>query len=164
MVPPFTVPPLSMLLGYDALTAFGQQVPDGNAPIDDLSINHATALLLKHQCYVTPTPGLHFQDMPFNAMMQGFCKWPELTSTSPLGCHLGIYKSLLEDVYKSKKTSKKQQANEPLPALPAEYDGSHVMYMIHSLLQLSILHCHTFDHCQVVWNLFLEKDISKPLE
>jgi len=69
---PFTVPPLSTLLGYDALTPFGQQILDGTAPIDDLSINHATALLLKHQHYATPTPGPHFQDMPFDAMMQGF--------------------------------------------------------------------------------------------
>jgi len=30
---PFTIPPLSMLLGYDALTPFGQQVLDGNAPL-----------------------------------------------------------------------------------------------------------------------------------
>jgi len=60
------------------------------------------------------------------------------------------------------KTPKKQQANKPSPALPAEYDGSHVMHMIHYLLQLSILHCHTLDHWWVVWNLFLEKDISNP--
>jgi len=159
---PFTVAPLSMLLGYDALTAFGQQVLDGNAPINNLSINHATALLLKHLHYATPTPGPHYQDMPFDKMMQGFCKWPKCTSTSLLGRHLGIYESLLKDVYKSKKTPKKQQSNEIASSPSAAYDGSNVMQMNHTLLQLYILHCHTFDWWRVVWNLFLEKDIGNP--
>jgi len=139
-----------MLLGYNALTPFGQQVLDRNAPIDELSINHATTLLLNNLHYAVPTPGLHFQDMPFDEMMQGFCKWPKHTSTSPLGCHIGIYKLLLKDVYKSKKTPKKQQDNETPSSPTTAYDGSNIMQMIHILLQLSILHGHTFDWWQVV--------------
>jgi len=62
---PFMIPLLSTLLGYDGLSLFGQQLLNGSAPLDQLPINHATALLSKHQSYTTPTPGPHFQDVPF---------------------------------------------------------------------------------------------------
>jgi len=35
-----------------------------------------------------------------------------------------------------------------------------VARMIHQLNQLAVIHCHTFNCCKVVWNLFLEKDIG----
>jgi len=53
---PFTIPPLSTLLGYDALTPFEQQVLDGNAPLADIPINQTTRLLIQHQHYATPQP------------------------------------------------------------------------------------------------------------
>ncbi len=40
--------------------------------------------------------------LEFEALMSGFKKWPEHTTTSPSGCHLGVYKSLLKDHHNEK--------------------------------------------------------------
>ncbi len=82
---PYTVPPLAPLLEYSGLTPFGQQILHGTAAIDELPLNHHTKLLLKHQEYCTPLTQPTHQDMPYDQLMQGFCKWKERTSTSPSG-------------------------------------------------------------------------------
>ncbi len=90
------IPLLAKLLYYNSLTPFGQQVLDGTANLHNLDISHHTRLLLHHQ--KAPKP------MPFKEMMKGFQKWPECTSTSPSGCHLGIYKLLLKDLHSDHRT------------------------------------------------------------
>jgi len=94
---PYTQEPLKTLLGTNSLTNFGDSIHRGH-PIDpELPIDPTTWLLLEHQQNAIPTLINHTHPMPFEAVIQGFKKWPEKTSTLPSGCHLGIYKTLLKD-------------------------------------------------------------------
>jgi len=82
---PYTVPPLTDLLGTDSLTQFGEQLLLGTADLDTLQVSPHTKLLLKHHRRKYP----QFKDthlpLRFEELMQGFKKWPERTSTSPSG-------------------------------------------------------------------------------
>jgi len=158
---PFTVPPLTNLLKYDGLTPFGSAVIQGTADLDDLNINHSTRLLLKHQKSCTPANIPRFKEMPYDALMQGICKWKERTTTSPSGWHLGIYKALLKDDHQPKKKKTNPTAWNPHPPTTTtttppttnpERNGSDVMQMIHKLLVMAVHHCHTFER----WTKILE--------
>jgi len=93
----YTIPPLSQLLQYNALMDFGEAIHEGTTQIDELEIEDVMKLFLKHQhCKMTPTEKSEHL-LEFKRLMQGYHKWPECTSTSPSGQHLGIYKSLLKD-------------------------------------------------------------------
>jgi len=110
--------------------------------------------------------------MPYNDMMQGFRKWKERTTTSPSRRHLGIYKALLKDNTKTK--TKNEQINKTHPTMqpphatgtessqPPEWNGSDIVQLIHKLLVMAVRHCHTFQQWQIIWNLFIEKDIGNP--
>jgi len=90
---PYTVPPLYTLLNPNSLTPFGQQVLKGTPDIQSLNVSHHAKLLLRHQ-QAWPQQHLpRFHNLTFDDMVAGFQKWPEWTSTSPSGRHLGIYKS-----------------------------------------------------------------------
>jgi len=84
--------------------------------------------------------------------MVGFKKWPERTATSPSGWHLGIYKSMLKDL--QTKDDKKEN--------PPKLCGIQVMHSIFAMLQLVVKHTHTFQCWQVIWNMYLEKDVGSP--
>jgi len=99
---PYTVPPLSSLLNYDILTPFGKLILDGTVDIQGLDVSHHTKLLLQHQQAWPQSHLPKFHNLTFEDMIAGFQKWPEHTSTSPLGQHLGIYKSLAKDANQSK--------------------------------------------------------------
>jgi len=99
-------------------------------------------------------------------MLKGFCKWPERTSTPPSGWHLGIYKSLAKDSNKrsSKRKSQTTQTNlQPNKKQKTpEYNGAHVLRIVHQLLTMAVQHCHTFDHWTTIWNFFIKKDLGNP--
>jgi len=164
---PYMVPPLAPLLGYSRLTQFGQQVLHGTADLDKLSLSHHTKLLLRHQQYCTPLTQPMYQQMPYEQLMQGFCKWKECTSTSLSGRHLGIYKALLKDENREQPRERKtnltmrpdtEGPNTDTPPV----NGSDVMHLIHKMLILAIRHCHTFKRWTKIWNFFIEKDIGNP--
>jgi len=85
--------------------------------------------------------------LEFEPLMQGFQKWPECMTTSPLGCHLGIYKSLLKDL----------PPKDPPPDLPPHTYGTDIMYYIYCLLQLALQCTYIFQQWCTVWNMYLEK-------
>ncbi len=163
---PYTVPPLSTLLNYDSLTPFGSQVLHGTADLNALDVSHHTKLLLQHQKMTLPSRRQRFHNMPFEAMLDGFRKWPERTSTSPSGRHLGIYKSLAKDANKkqSKKkpnsTTNRTQTNQT-PKAP-KHNGAHVLQIIHQLLVMAVNHCHTMERWTTIWNFFIEKELGNP--
>jgi len=142
-----TISPLSTLLNPDSLTPFGGKVLQGTADLQHLDVSHHTKLLLHHQ---RAWPQLHlpkFHHLTFDDLIMGFWKWPEHTSTSPLGLHLGIYKLLAKDANCSKsrnKVSNKTAATSAKPK-PPEHDGKNVLQLIHQLLKMAIQHCHTYD-------------------
>jgi len=94
---PYTIPPLSQLLRYDALTEFGDEIHAGTADLDALDVEEATRLLLRHQQSKMTSTEKNEQPLDFEQLMNGYHKWPEHTTTLPSGRHLGIYKSMLKD-------------------------------------------------------------------
>jgi len=144
---PFTIPPLSSLLGFGGLTPFGEQITQG-APIPtDIPLDPATHLLLTHQKTLIPPTELQTHPLDFELLMKGFKKWPECTTTSPSGQRLGIYKSLLKDLPPS---------NPPPDYEPRTY-GIDIMRYIYHLLKLALQHTHAYERWKVVWNMYLEK-------
>jgi len=73
---PFTIPPLSDLLGFDGLTPFGKQITQG-APIPaDIPLDLATRLLLTHQRTLIPPTELQTHPLDFELLMKGFKNGP----------------------------------------------------------------------------------------
>ncbi len=159
---PYTIPPLSDLLKPDSLTPFGRQVLNGTADLPRLTISYHTKLLLQHQQAWQQSHLPRFHDITFDDMIAGFRKWTERTSTSPSGRHLGIYKSLIKDANKKKPKQTKKTNKATTKQQPPEYNGKHVLQLIHQLISMAIQHCHTYDRWRTIWNLFLEKDIGIP--
>jgi len=148
---PYTMSPLRDLLQYDGLTEFGDQVFNGNLP-QDLEIDPTTCLLLEHQQSLLKPDEETNIALTFEELMVGFKKWPERTATSPSGWHLGIYKSMLKDL----------PAKDNDKANPPKLRGLQVMHSIFAMLQLAVKHTHTFQRWQVIWNMYLEKDVGSP--
>jgi len=74
---PYTVPPLTDLLGTDSLTDFRDQLLHGTANLDTLQVSKHTKLLLQqHQCKYPKYKDTQLP-MRFEELMQGFRKWPE---------------------------------------------------------------------------------------
>jgi len=102
------------LLNYNSLTPFGAQVLQGTADLNELPILQHTKLLLQHQKTWLLKDHQQFHQLSYAAMLDGFWKWPKCTSTSPSGCHLGIYKSLTKDAnWKDKKCTQAQPEQQP---------------------------------------------------
>jgi len=151
---PFTQEPLKSLLQYDGLTPFGDDVFHGRPIPPDLNLPPMTQLLLEHQKGQLQPNETPKHELQFDDLMQGFKKWPERTSTSPSGRHLGIYKSLLKDF---PPPTKKE---DPKP--PERTYGITMMQTIFNMLYMAVRHTHTYDRWKVIWNMFLEKDIGNP--
>jgi len=129
---PYTQEPLKSLLSTDSLTPFGEWINRGEPIEPTLPIDHTTQLLLEHQKNALPTLIDRSHPMTFDDVIQGFKKWPEKTTTSPSGRHLGIYKTLIKDQHH-------EQPREPVTT-----KGIDIMQDIHRLLILAIKHTHTF--------------------
>jgi len=148
---PFTIDPLKTLLQNDGLSEFGESIFHGEPIPQDLPISEHTRLLLQNQCSLLPPATTQMAKLlEFKPLMSGFQKWPEQTMTSPSGCHLGIYKSLLIDKHMEK------------PGGPPQPRGIDIMYDIFWLLVLAVKHTHTFHRWRMIWNMYLEKDPSQP--
>jgi len=144
---PFTRPPLSELLSTCGTNAFADQIFQGLPIPPNLDIDPATRLLLQNQKSLLLPGERTAQPLDFELLMKGFRKWPERTTTSPSGRHLGVYKSLLKDL---------PPTNPPPNIEPRTY-GIDVMRYIYRLLQLAVKHTHTYERWSVVWNMYLEK-------
>jgi len=140
---PFTTAPLSKLQKYDSITPFAKEVVKGTADIDSLPLDCATKAFLQHQKHPT-----HFRAKPqplnFDKLTKGFKKWPEKTSTSPSGRHLGVYKSLLKDVHRKDKNKQSNAALQTSTQSEAnKRRGIDIMTLVYQILQLAVKHTHT---------------------
>jgi len=149
---PFTQQLLTTLLGFDGIMAFGEQILAGHPISSDLELLAATQLLLKHQCSLLSPNECMDHPMEFEKLMQGICKWPECTMTSPSGHHLGIYKVLLKD---------KPPTNPPPEYIPRTH-GTDMMHYVFRLMKLAVKHTFPYKHWWKVWNMFLEKEPGNP--
>jgi len=150
---PYMVPPLSDLLGFDRLTPFGDAIFRGDPIPNHIPIDSATRLLLMSQRSLLKPNEQSKHPTDFESLMKGFKKWPERTTTSPSGRHLGIYKSLLKD----------HPPKDPPPDLPPRTYGIDVMRCVYHLLQLTLKHVHVYERWKTVWNMYLEKKPGNPM-
>jgi len=147
---PYTVDPLTTLVPNDGLSNFGETIFRGEPIPPDLPISEPTRLLLQHQRNLLPPQTQTMKPLEFEPLMAGFRKWPEQTTTSPSGRHLGVYKSLLKDKHN------KKPGEIPKPK------GIDIMYDIFRMLVLAVKHTHTFNRWRTIWNMYLEKDLGTP--
>jgi len=154
---PFTMEPLRHLLQYDGLTKFGKLVSQGWAQLEELPLDDATKALLQHlKCKATNHDLEH--PLIYEDLQNRIKKWPEKTTTSPSGCHLGIYKSLQRHVQTKAKIKAllPDQANAPIK------QGRDVLFLIFDIMSLALKHTYTLERWKTVWTMFIEKELGNP--
>jgi len=154
----FTQEPLCTLINDNCTSEYAQQILSGTAQIDDLPIDEHTKDLLHHlKAKTSPSEQTHHPLDP-DLIIQGFKKWPERTTTSPSGRHLGIYKALAKHFPPPKDETK---TNEPKDNHPLQ-SGNDVLKLIIWMMQLAVTHTHTYDRWKTIWTLLLEKEAGNP--
>jgi len=137
---PFTVAPLSNLLQYDSLTMFGDKILHGHVHLDRLPFNEPTQALLQHlQDKSSDEKRRH--PLVYEELQIGIKKWPEKTTTSPSGYHLGIYKSLQCHVIS--KEDQNSLLTQPTPDIITQ--GCDVLYLIFDIMSLALRHTYTLN-------------------
>ena len=111
---PFGSGILYNLMGYSGISAAAKEIVCG----DFLEKDDIPNLLPEtHQVIAEMAMPEVFKMDPKNKLsieimtgdfIQGFKKWKESTSTSPLGCHLGHYKAIIKDTEDQEQSSKKE--------------------------------------------------------
>jgi len=90
----FTISPLRELIDNECTSPYSRQILQGTADIEALPIDQYTKDLLK-QLKTKMSPNKNpSHKINSEEMIKGFKLWPERTTTSPSGRHLGIYKAL----------------------------------------------------------------------
>jgi len=156
---PFTVEPLNWLLQYDGLTPYGDHITQGK-PFNLHDFNEPTCAILKNlqrkvQADPSPAPFLDH-----TTLLNGIKKWPERTTTSPSGRHLGLYKALGKHVIERRQSDKGQA---PQASNPHELnDGRDVLYIIFDLMTLALRQAYLLKRWRKVWTIFIEKELGNP--
>jgi hypothetical protein len=146
---PFTVPPLNVQVDYGASTASCELMLDSaynSELLDDL-----TLLLTDHFRLLNRQDVLPFT-ITSDAMMDKYNFWPESTTTSPSGRHLGHFRALLPNL---KPDTKKKH-----PLLESKRESLVTIH--HSLTAFALAHCHSFHRWKKVVNVMLEKEPGIP--
>ena len=148
---PLTRPPLSMAVQYNGSGIQAQAILDGT--YDSTSLAEPTALFINHlqqKSLQTLDDNITTKDV-----LGKLKTWPERTTTSPSGIHLGHYHAMW------RKTGCIGGDDDPegqqiLDAQEALQYG-HTM-----LLQYSLKHSYSFQRWSSVVNVMLEKDPGNP--
>jgi len=160
---PFTQAPLNHLLQYDGLTAFGESVFKGWDLLTHHQFDEPTRAILQNMHNKLPTTNHPPQLLDYELLMNGIKKWPERTTMSPSGRHLGIYKTLQKHVRRKKSDNPNQQKmmdnEEPLGALK---QGRDVLFLIFDIMSLAIKHTYLLQRWCTVWTMFIEKEMGNP--
>jgi len=159
---PFTQALLKWLLQYDGLTPFGELIYQGHSnlmlhPFDELT----KAILQNLQIKIPHWPQTS-HPLNYDCLLDGIKKWPEHTTTSPSGCHLGIYKALSKHVVwqKDKDNTDPMTPNENNIGMLKQ--GRDILYMIFDLMLIMLLHTYPLQHWCKVWTMFIEKELGNP--
>jgi len=155
----FTEAPLHDLINNECTSEFTLQVLQGTADIDNLPVDQYTKDLLVHLKTKVGPSETTGKPLDTDELIQGFKRWPERTSTSPSGRHLGIYKSLAKHFPPPKDL--KNPAPPPVPPDPLQ-SGNDILKLIIMMMDLAVTHTHTYNQWKTIWTLLLKKDIRDP--
>jgi len=155
---PFTVEPLTHLLQYDGLTMFGDRILQGRVDLEALPIDEATRALLANMRDKTKNDDDRQHPLIYDELQKGIKKWPEKTTTSPSGRHLGIYKSLQKHVLSKEAL----EALSPSQSAAPLKQGRDVLFLIFDIMALTLRHTYTLNRWKTVWTLFIEKELGNP--
>jgi len=152
----FTRNPLRTLINDKCTSNFAKQVLAGTANLEDLSIDDYTKDLLRHlKTKVSPTEN-PANPLDSDDLIQGFKRWPEKTTTSPSGRHLGIYKSLAKHFPPPKDKNNPEPFPEPQEPVNC---GNNILKLLIMMMDLAVT---TYDRWKTIWTLLLEKDTGDP--
>jgi len=143
--------PLWSLINDTGTTEFSQQIWAGTTDIDGLPINEYTKDLLFHlKSNVPPTKNPN-HPLDTDSIISGFKMWPERTSMSTSGWHLGIYKLL------AKNFPLPKNKDNPVPPEPPDpiQCGNDILKLLITMLNLAMTHTHTYDQWKTIWTLLL---------
>jgi len=154
---PFTIDPLARMVQYDGVTPFGNLIFRGKVDLDALPVDAATRAVLKHLSDKLPLQTDHLHPINYDELQNGIKKWPEKTTTSPSGRHLGIYKSLQRHVLEKKNEN--QPSSTPPEGLT---QGRDVLFLIFDVMSLALKHTYTLERWKTVWTIFIEKEPGNP--
>jgi hypothetical protein len=142
---PFTVSPLDVQVDFGASTAFCEAMLTGD--YDTRALDDLTALLVSNFQALTQRDVLS-SAITSKEMMDKYKFWPESTTTSPSGRHLGHYRALLLNL--SSTTVKKKGA--------LERKREALVAVHHALLSFALSHGYSYSPWQKVVNVMLEKE------
>jgi len=111
---PFTTDPLNQLLQYDGLTSFGNMIYKGKHLLSHYQFDKPTTAILLYNLHQKVPIDASTHSLDYSSLLDGIKNWPEHTTMSASGHHLGIYKTLGKHVAKS--CTKTDQTSIPTPA------------------------------------------------
>jgi len=160
---PFMQAPLNHLLNYDGLTFFSEAVFQGHEIPMHHNFDEQTKAILTNLHNKLPSATQPPHHLDYKLLMNGIKKWPECTTTSPLGRHLGIYKTLQKHMLKQKKGSQNDQDNaeeeEPMGMLK---QGRDILFLIFDIMSIAIKHTYPLKRWRTVWTMFIKKELGNP--
>jgi len=153
----FTKDPLKRLLNYDGLTAFGERITNGQSLGTIHNFDEPTTAILQNLKRKTPAPSHLDPKLDYSQLLTGIKKWPECTTTSPSGRHLGIYKTLAKHVITKDKDAPPKPASEG-----GITQGQDVLFLIFDLMSIALIHTYPLERWRQVWTILIEKEIGNP--
>lgn len=150
---PFTTEPIKSRLGTCATSQFVQDILDGKVDTEDLELNEAATAILQ-QLSKRLSNSLIDIDISTEDIIKGYKKWPEYTSTSPSGCHLGIDKAMLRFQRTQEKVA---EESTKLPPYMRYFEIK--AFIINSALKTG----HVYQRWTKVVNALIEKIPGTPL-
>jgi hypothetical protein len=149
---------LAQMLGHSGVTSTCNEIVNRQYDTTQLPTNIAEICNQLQRKRHTQSP-----HMPMSAMMDGFQKWRESTTTSPSGKHLGIYRTLTRaasNYYDLPSNAPKDRGdNNAQNKTTAEL----ALQIQNHLINLAIKHTHSYRRWQNINNLFIEKLPGYPL-
>jgi len=156
---PFTTEPLSCLLEYDGLTAYGTKISQGRPQFDRHNFDESTKVILENLKQKVQPGNDITHNLDYDGLMNGIKKWPERTMTSPSGQHFGIYKTLRKHVLEKPK----KKCGEPEPPPPERiHQGHDIMFLIFDIMSITLHHAYPLKRWQTVSMIFIEKELGNP--
>jgi hypothetical protein len=145
---PFTIPPFSATIDFSASTHTSDLILTGN--FDDAELNDLTTMFVTHLTNKTPLDYIE-SSLKEEEIMKKFAIWPEKTSTSPSGRHLGHYRSLLQrEMPKDPQAPKMEESRAALSTLHSK------------MINIALKHGRSYKRWQKVVTIMLEKEPGNP--